>query len=154
MSEHNASEQRSAQDESTQGWPEHLPVTQVRIARPTDRLDALVAFYTALGLTTLGEFHDHGGYDGVFLGLPGTGHHLEFIHHRDGSPGAAPSAEHLLVLYLGSTEAVAATTERLAALGHAAVDAENPYWRNAGAVTIPDPDGWRVVLVPNAGITA
>jgi hypothetical protein len=26
-------------------WPQGLPVVQVRVARPTDRLDAVVRFY-------------------------------------------------------------------------------------------------------------
>ena len=28
------------------------------------------------------------------------------------------------------------------------LQAENPYWAAAGAMTFEDPDGWRVVLVP------
>lgn len=37
-------------------------------------------------------------------------------------------------------------------MGHPAVEAENPYWEEHGAVTVEDPDGWRVVLMPSAGI--
>ncbi|MBI1378263.1 MAG: VOC family protein [Frankiales bacterium] len=134
-------------------WPEGLAAHQVRIARPTDRLEAVVAFYVdGLGLRWLGGFEGHAGYDGVFVGLPGTPYHLEFTHHVDGSPGDVPSAEHLLVLYLGTAEAVRAAARRLAELGHHAVPAENPYWDGVGAVTVPDPDGWRVVLVPGRGL--
>jgi catechol 2,3-dioxygenase-like lactoylglutathione lyase family enzyme len=136
-------------------WPGDLLVQQVRLARPTDRLDEVVAFYVdGLGLSHLGGFEGHAGYDGAFVGLPGAPYHLEFTQHVDGSPGEAPSAEHLLVLYLGSAEAVALAVERLRGLGLAPVDAENPYWEGIGAVTFPDPDGWRVVLVPAPGITA
>ena len=35
-----------------------------------------------------------------------------------------------------------------AALGHPRVEAENPYWTENGAVTVEDPDHWRVVLMP------
>lgn len=42
---------------------------------------------------------------------------------------------------------------RLSAQGYEPVDAENPYWTQAGAVTVPDPDGWRVVLVPSSGLS-
>ena len=130
-------------------WPRQLPVRQLRIARPTDRLDAVVGFYRdGLGLEEIDRFDDHDGYSGVMLGLPGATYHLEFTSHVDGSPGAAPSRENLIVLYLGSTAEVAAVAARLAARGHAAVAAENPYWNEAGAVTVEDPDGWRVVLVP------
>ncbi len=134
-------------------WPDGLPVSQVRIARPTDRLDAVASFYVdGLGLPRLGGFEDHDGFDGVFVGLPGTPYHLELTRHRDGSPGEAPSAENLLVLYLGTAEAVEAARDRLLAHGHEAVAADNPYWARIGAVTVPDPDGWRVVLVPSRGI--
>ena len=37
----------------------------------------------------------------------------------------------------------------MAALGHLPVEAENPYWTENGAVTVEDPDGWRVVLMPH-----
>ena len=41
--------------------------TVVRLARPTDRLDPVVRFYTqGLGLGILGSFVDHDGFDGVF----------------------------------------------------------------------------------------
>jgi hypothetical protein len=43
----------------------------VRVARHTDRLDELVAFYRdGIGLPEMGRFQDHDGYDGVFLELP------------------------------------------------------------------------------------
>jgi len=72
-------------------------VTQVRIARPTDRLEEVVAFYRdGLGLPELTRFKDHAGYDGVMLGLPGSDYHLEFTSHADGSPCPAPSIDNLL----------------------------------------------------------
>jgi catechol 2,3-dioxygenase-like lactoylglutathione lyase family enzyme len=128
------------------GWPADLPVLRVRFARPTDRLDEVVAFYRdGLGLAEIGRFEGHAGYDGVMLGLPGSDVHLELTSHVDGSPGPVPSADNLLVLYLGSR----ATAERLAARlverGHPAVEPENPYW-DGRSITIADPDGWRVVL--------
>jgi hypothetical protein len=43
---------------------------QVRIARHTERLDDAVAFYRdGIGLTQVGEFRDHGGYDWAAHGL-------------------------------------------------------------------------------------
>ena len=57
-----------------------------------------------------------------------------------------PHPETLLVLYLGSEEAVAAARERT---GAEPVEPANPYWHRNG-VTIADPDGFRVVLVPRA----
>ena len=88
---------------TSQPWPGKLPVRNVRIARPTDQLDAVLRFYRdGLGLPELDRFAGHAGYEGVLLGLP----------------------------------------------GHLPVQAENPYWTEHGAVTVEDPDHWRVVLVP------
>jgi ribosomal protein S18 acetylase RimI-like enzyme len=129
-----------------------MPVRQVRIARPTDRLDAVVRFYRdGLGLPELTRFADHAGYSGVILGLPASDHHLEFTHHERGSPCPAPTRDNLLVLYVGGATAVSDIAGRLTALGCPLVSAENPYWTDHGAATIEDPDGWRVVLMPRSG---
>ncbi len=132
-----------------QPWPPQLPVQQVRIARQTDQLEAVTRFYRdGLGLAEIDRFEGHDGYSGVMLGLPGTDYHLEFTAHVGGSPGAAPSRENLLVLYLDSAARAGDAAARLAALGHERVAAENPYWEASGAITVADPDGWRIVLVP------
>lgn len=134
-------------------WPSHLPVSQVRIARPTDRLDEVVAFYRdGIGLAEIASFRGHAGYDGVMLGLPGDDYHLEFTRHEHGSPGAATSRDNLLVLYLPEPGAVEAAAARLESRGRTRVEPDNPYW-NAISITFEDPDAWRVVLVRAAGFT-
>jgi catechol 2,3-dioxygenase-like lactoylglutathione lyase family enzyme len=117
---------------------------QLRIARHTERLAELVAFYRdGIGLREIGGFRDHEGYDGVFLELPGTGAHLELT--AGGTHGApAPHPESLLVLYLGDAAAVEVVAARL---GGEPVAPANPYWSERG-LTFEDPDGFRVVLVP------
>jgi catechol 2,3-dioxygenase-like lactoylglutathione lyase family enzyme len=117
---------------------------QLRVARHTERLDELVAFYRdGIGLPEIGGFRDHDGYDGVFLEIPGTGAHLELTAGGDhGAP--APHPESLLVLYLGDEAAVRETAQRL---GQEPVPPANPYWAEH-ALTFEDPDGFRVVLVP------
>jgi catechol 2,3-dioxygenase-like lactoylglutathione lyase family enzyme len=117
---------------------------QLRVARHTERLDELVRFYRdGLGLVELGGFHDHDGYDGVFLDVPGTGAHLELTAGGDhGAP--VPHPESLLVLYLGDEQEVQAATARL---GVEPVTPANPYWAEHG-ITVADPDGFCVVLVP------
>lgn len=133
-------------------WPPHLHAVQVRIARPTDQLDAVIRFYAeGLGLRVVGSFAGHDGYDGVMVGLPGRDYHLEFTQHVSGSPCPAPSADNLLVFYVPDRTAIERTAERLRALGHAPVPPENPYWAERG-LTFEDPDGWRVVLMNTAGI--
>ena len=117
---------------------------QVRVARHTQRLDEVVAFYRdGIGLPELGGFRGHEGYDGVFLDLPGTGAHLELT---DGGEHGAPQPhpESLLVLYLGDERAV---EEVAARLERDPVPPANPYWAEHG-LTFEDPDGFRVVLVP------
>ena len=134
-------------------WPSHLPVSQVRIARPTNRMEQVLGFYRdGLGLTEIGSFRGHAGYDGVMLGLPGGDYHLEFTCREDGTAGDAPSADNLLVLYLDTPGAVEVVAARLRARGHQAVEPENPYWK-ANSITFADPDGWRVVLVRRHGLT-
>jgi catechol 2,3-dioxygenase-like lactoylglutathione lyase family enzyme len=136
---------------TSQTWPAALPVQQVRVARPTDQLDDVVRFYCeGLGLPELGRFAGHAGYRGVLIGMPGDQYHLEFTQHDQGSPGPAPSRDNLLVLYFDDLASVEQVAARLAALGHLPVEAENPYWTENGAVTVEDPDRWRVVLMPRA----
>jgi catechol 2,3-dioxygenase-like lactoylglutathione lyase family enzyme len=117
---------------------------ELRISRQTERLKELVAFYRdGLGLPEIGRFEGHDGYDGVFLGVPGTDAHIEFTTGGGHAP-PAPHPESLLVLYLGSADAVAAACARV---DGAPVEPANPYWRKNG-VTLTDPDGFQVVLVP------
>jgi hypothetical protein len=77
---------------------------EVRFARHTERLTAIVRFYRdGLGLPELGRFEDHAGYDGVFFGVPGTDAHLEFTSGGRHA-GPSPHPETLLVLYVGDAE--------------------------------------------------
>jgi catechol 2,3-dioxygenase-like lactoylglutathione lyase family enzyme len=118
----------------------------LRVARPTDDLDAVVRFYRdGLGLVVLSEFRDHDGFDGVMLGAPGAGYHLEFTRQHGHPAGRAPTADNLLVFYLPDAAAWRAAVARLEAAGYAVVPAVNPYWDRRGR-TFEDPDGYRVVL--------
>lgn len=130
-------------------WPDALPAVQVRVARPTDKLREVVAFYRdLLGLPELYRFENHAGFDGVMLGLPGAGYHLEFTSHVDGSPCPAPTRENLLVLYFAGESALYSVVQRLGEAGLEPVPPENPYWTDNGGVAFEDPDGWRIVLMP------
>ena len=117
----------------------------LRVARPTDRLEEVVRFYTAgLGLEVLDSFEDHEGFDGVMIGNPGAAYHLEFTSRRGHSAGRAPNEECLLAFYMADAGWQAAV-DRMAAAGYGAVTAANPYWDRNGR-TYEDPDGYRVVL--------
>ncbi len=120
--------------------------TTLRVARPTDHLEQVVRFYTeGLGLTVVGSFEDHEGFDGVMLGVPGAHYHLEFTRKRGHSAGRAPTEDHLLVFYLPDREEWQAAVDRMQAAGYKAVTSFNPYWDRDG-LTYEDPDGYRVVL--------
>ncbi|MED1631522.1 VOC family protein [Bacillus sp. C1(2022)] len=125
---------------------------QVRIARPTDRFDEIVAFYEkGLGLKKLGGFSGHHGYNVVMFGLPNVQYHLEFTSHIEGSPCPAPTKDNLLVFYIPDPEEIRSILNRLADMGYDEVPPENPYWKEKGA-TVEDPDGWRIVLMNTEGI--
>ena len=118
----------------------------LRVARPTVRVEEVVAFYSnALGFKVLGQFTDHDGFDGVMLGHDGAGYHLEFTTKRGQSSGPAPSQEHLLVFYLPDARAWRDAVDRVESLGLSPVTSLNPYWDRNGR-TYEDPDGYRVVL--------
>lgn len=115
---------------------------KLRIARHTDQLDEVVAFYRdRVGFREIGRFQDHDGYDGVFLEIPGTGAHLEFTT-GGGHRAPDPHPESLLVLYLNTEEELSEIAQRLA---QPPVTPANPYWqRTARAYT--DPDGFQLLL--------
>lgn len=128
----------------------HMRIDAVRVARQTDQLDAVVAFYRdVVGLPVIGGFDDHDGYTGVMLGAPGEAAHLEFTTHSSGSPAHPGGPDDLLVLYC-EADGVRAAVDRAAAAGIEAVDATNPYWAGVGGVVLLDPDGRRLVLVPSS----
>jgi catechol 2,3-dioxygenase-like lactoylglutathione lyase family enzyme len=118
----------------------------LRVARPTDDIDALIAFYRdGLGLSLLYRFEGHDGFDGAMLGAPGAPYHFEFTRAHAHPAGRAPTQDHLIVFYLPDEAAWRAGVERFRAAGFPPVRAFNPYWDKQGA-TFEDPDGYRVVL--------
>lgn len=130
---------------------EAVPV-QIRFARPTDKFNEVVAFYRdGLGLPELAAFAAHAGYNGIMLGLPGRGAHLEFTEHEAGSPCQAPSNDNLLVIYITDEAAYERLNQRVQGKGYAPIEPENPYWLNR-SFTYEDPDGWRVVICKETGI--
>jgi catechol 2,3-dioxygenase-like lactoylglutathione lyase family enzyme len=119
-----------------------MAAIRLRIARHTDRLDELVAFYRdRVGFREVGRFEDHDGYDGVFLDIPGTGTELE-LTAGGGHHAPDPHPESLLVLYFDSQAELDVVAERIA---QSPVIPANPYWR-ANARAYEDPDGFQVLL--------
>jgi catechol 2,3-dioxygenase-like lactoylglutathione lyase family enzyme len=122
----------------------------LRVARPTDDLEALRRFYEqGLGLAVLDRFEDHDGFDGIMLGRPGALYHFEFTRARGHRAGRAPTQDNLLVFYLPDAAEWQAAVDRMKHAGFAPVQAFNPYWDRNG-VTFEDPDGYRIVLQRDA----
>ncbi len=60
----------------------NFPCTHFRVARPTQNLSQIIAFYKdGLGLQELGRFTDHNGVKGLILGHKHQSYHLEFTEH-------------------------------------------------------------------------
>jgi catechol 2,3-dioxygenase-like lactoylglutathione lyase family enzyme len=123
-----------------------LTIPKLRVARPSDNLEAVTRFYRdGLGLSVLGHFENHDGFDGVMLGHEHAPWHLEFTRAPGHVAGRAPTPDNLLVLYVPDAVAWDAARRRMIGCGYAPVAAFNPYWDRQG-VTFEDPDGYRVVL--------
>ena len=119
---------------------QNVATAHVRIARPTAGLRAAERFWTeGAGATVLWRSDTDGM---LAVGFPGACWHLELV--EDGSTRPAPTAEDLLVLYLGSP-VTSDDLDRLTAAGGEVVAARNPYWDRWGT-TVADPDGYRLVL--------
>jgi catechol 2,3-dioxygenase-like lactoylglutathione lyase family enzyme len=123
-----------------------MPVPILRVARPTDDIEALLPFYQrGVGLTVLYRFQDHEGFDGVMLGHEDAPWHLEFTHTRAHTAGRAPTRDNLLVFYLPDVAEWNVAVERMRSAGFEPVEAFNPYWDRDG-LTFEDPDGYRLVF--------
>jgi hypothetical protein len=118
----------------------------LRIARPTDNIEALKPFYIdGLGFEILYEFKDHDGFDGLMLGHPSATYHLELTTKHDHTVGKAPTQDNLLVFYLPEGPPWRSAVEQMEKGGWNAVKPFNSYWETNGR-TFEDPDGYRVVL--------
>jgi catechol 2,3-dioxygenase-like lactoylglutathione lyase family enzyme len=131
----------------------------LRVARPTNDLEATVHFYRdGLGLDELARFENHDGFDGVMLGKPDEAYHFEFTRAHGHDAGRAPTPDNLVVFYLPVSDDWQVAVERMKAHGYQPVPSFNPYWDRSG-VTFEDGDGYRVVLqnaawgAPSANVT-
>lgn len=121
--------------------PPHL-----RIARPVSDLSRTQEMYRrGLGLSVLGSFDDHGGFDGVMLGPPEGGYHFEFTRCRVHALVPAPTVEDLAVFYLPQRAAWQTACSSMLTAGFRHVASFNPYWDLRGR-TFEDADGYRIVL--------
>lgn len=121
-------------------------VPTLRVARPTDDLEALLPFYRdGLGLDILFQFENHDGFDGIMFGRAGAPYHFEFTKAHGHAAGRAPTQDNLLIFYIPDPREWQEAIDRMHSAGVAAVPAFNSYWDRTG-LTFEDPDGYRVVI--------
>lgn len=117
----------------------------LRIARHTNRIDQLTTFYcNIIGLDILGEFKDHDGYDGVFIGKKGLSWHLEFTQSETAAEHTVDE-EDLIVFYPETQTDYNAMLKRIEANRSKTYKAKNPYW-NQNGILIKDPDDYGIII--------
>ena len=122
----------------------------LRIARPVSDLGRARTMYCAgLGLSVLGNFENHAGFDGIMLGRAGMQYHFEFTYFRTHPVLPSPTHEDLVIFYLPSIGEWQATCNAMRVAGFVDVRSVNPYWELHGN-TFQDPDGYRIVLQNDA----
>lgn len=119
-----------------------------RYARHTKKLNALERFYTqVIGLNKLGEFKNHNGYDGIFLGHKSADWHLEFTSSNSHT-NQHFDEDDLLVFYFESQKEIDSIIRRANDFNILIVQPKNPYWIKKG-IQLNDPDGYGVILTKN-----
>ena len=115
------------------------------IARHSQYLQPMIDFYTSIiGLDVIGEFTNHAGYDGIFLGRRNLNWHLEFTTTREVVDHLFDEDD-LLVFYPESKTDYNEIILRIEKNNIIKTVAKNPYWQENG-ITIEDPDGHRIVI--------
>lgn len=119
----------------------------LRVARHTNQLDKLKAFYTSiLKLQVLGDFKNHEGYDGVFLGWSHVNWHLEFTSTHE-TVNHTFDDDDLLVFYPETQEAYFEICQLVKKHQLPLLKPKNPYWEENG-ILFKDPDGYLIVVSP------
>lgn len=99
---------------------------QVRIARPTAQLGRIVEFYRDVLHLPVLHSADDDEWSAVMFGVPGDQYNIEFVAHRDGIEGTAPTRENLLVFYFNSAAQQQAIANRCRDAGAEEVALDNP----------------------------
>lgn len=116
-----------------------------RFARHTNNLENIKSFYiNVLGFELLGEFKNHAGYNGVFIGKPNLDWHLEFTISDDEIIHSF-NEDDILVFYPETAEDYKLNIENIQKQNICFINAKNPYWDENGKMIL-DPDGYRIVI--------
>ncbi|MFD2907774.1 VOC family protein [Flavobacterium ardleyense] len=116
-----------------------------RFARHTNNLEQLKNFYCSLiGFEILGNFENHNGYDGVFIGKKNENWHLEFTK-SDEVIAFNFGEEDLLVFYPNTKKEYYQILENFKTNSVPAIKSKNPYWMENGKM-YSDPDGNHIII--------
>ena len=116
-----------------------------RYARHTQKIESLIYFYTSvLNFEVLGEFKNHEGYDGVFLGIKGENWHLEFTQNEE-KPRSVFDDDDVLVFYPTTKKSYDEILENLKKFEVPLLAPKNPYWKDKG-VCFEDCDHYKIVV--------
>lgn len=118
-----------------------------RFARHTNNIHALIKFYSEfLKFEVLGNFEDHQGYNGVFIGHKNEGWHLEFTESNEPVKHTFDEDD-ILVFYPADKKEFKDLIEHLEKNKIKKIIPKNPYWKSNGVMFL-DPDGYRIVISP------
>lgn len=118
---------------------------KVRFARHTNNLENIKSFYiNILGFQVLGEFKNHAGYNGVFMGKPNLDWHLEFTASDDEIIHSF-NEDDILVFYPETAEDYNLNIENIQKQNINLIVPKNPYWKENGKMIL-DPDGYRIII--------
>lgn len=116
-----------------------------RYARHTQKIESLIYFYTSvLNFEVLGEFKNHEGYDGVFIGIKGENWHLEFTQNEE-KPRSVFDDDDILVFYPTTKKSYDEILKNLKKFEVPLLEPKNPYWKNKG-VCFEDCDHYKLVV--------
>ncbi len=117
----------------------------LRYARHTNDLNAIKTFYsTIIQLDVLGEFNDHDGYDGIFLGKENENWHLEFTTNHN-KVNHHFNEDDYLVFYPNTLKDHQLILDAISKHKIPEIKPHNPYWVKNG-IAIKDPDGLVVII--------
>ena len=118
---------------------------QFRYARHTHDIYKLIEFYTSiLNFEVLGEFKNHDGYDGVFLGLNDENWHLEFTQNGE-NPQSKFDEDDALVFYPKTQKSFDEILVNLKKFDVPLLEPKNPYWKNKD-FCFEDSDGYKIIV--------
>ena len=119
----------------------------LRVARHTVNLEKVINFYVdILGLEVLGEFKNHNGYDGVFIGKLDLEWHLEFTISKE-NPQQIFDKDDILVFYPKTKEELDCVLNKIRENNFEIRESKNPYWNKNGTL-IKDFDNHSVIISP------